>query len=201
MVYAISKLILWPILNLFIKKIEGIENLPDKPFIIAANHESYIDGIILIMAVAWYKNKQLCYFALKEGFTGPIWNAIFDHFGAIRINGSMEKALRAMKKGKCMGIFPEGRRTYTDKVQPVKHTGIGVLALLSKAQVVPVGIDTYDFWSRHQTLPNFKKNIVVTIGKPMQFKGKPTKPAVRKVINTVWKEVKRLARISHAAST
>ena len=198
MVYPISKVVLWPILNLFIKKIEGIQNLPDKPFILVSNHESYIDGIILMIAVAWHKNKQLCYFATNEKFLGPFWNMLFEHFGAIRINGSLKKGLKALKQGKCMGISPEGQRTYNGKIQPVRHTGLGVLVLLSKRPVVPVGINSYNFWNRHQTLPNFKQNIVVTIGKPMQFKAKSTPKNVKKTINTIWKEVKSLARISHA---
>ena len=198
MVYPITKIILWPVIRLFIKKIEGLENLPNRPFILVANHESYIDGVILLMAVAWHKNKQLCYFATNEKFLGPFWNTIFNHFGAIRINGSMEKGLRALKSGRCMGIFPEGGRTYTHTLQQVKHTGLGVLALMSKAPVVPAAIHSYHFWNRHQTLPNFKRNIVVTIGKPMTFKAKPTPANVKKTIKTVWKEVKRLARISHA---
>jgi len=179
-----------------LKKIEGLDNLPNKPFILVSNHESYVDGILLMMLVAWYRNKQICYFAVKDMFTGPIWNAVFDYFGAIRVNGSMKKGLKVLKKGKCMGIFPEGGRTYQKhKIQPVKHTGLGVLARMSKKPVVPVGIKTYHFWNRYETLPNFKQNIVITIGKPITFKRKPT---VKKVMKTVWKEVKRLARISHA---
>ncbi len=198
MVYPIAKIILWPVLKLFIKQIKGLENLPNKPFILVANHESYLDGVILLMAVAWHKNKQLCYFATNEKFLGPIWNTIFNHFGAIRVNKSMEKGLRALKSGKCIGIFPEGQRTYTHTLQQIKHTGLGVLALISKAPVVPAAIHSYNFWNRYQTLPNFKRNIIVNIGKPMTFKAKPTPANVKKTIKTTWKEVKRLARISHA---
>ena len=198
MVYPISKIILWPILSLFIKKIEGLENLPGKSFILVANHESYIDGVIFMMMVAMYRNKQLCYFATNEKFTGPFWDTIFEHYGAIRINGSLKKGLKAIKKGKCMGLFPEGGRTYTHKLQPLKHTGLGVLALLSKAPVVPAAIHTYKFWNRYQLLPTFQQNIKITIGKPMTFKGKPTPKKVKQTITTVWKEVKALARISHA---
>ncbi len=198
MVYPIAKIILWPAFNLFIKKIEGIENLPNKPFILVANHESYIDGAIFVTAVAWHKNKQLSYFVTNEKFTGPIWDAFFDYFGAIRVNGSLEKGLKALKSGKCMGLFPEGRRTYTHTLQQIKHKGLGALALISKAPVVPAAIHTYHFWSRYQKIPNFKRNIVITIGKPMKFKAKPTPANVKKTISTVWKEVNRLARISHA---
>ncbi len=198
MVFPILKVIAWPIFSLFIKRIDGVENLPNKPFIMVANHGSYLDGVLLGLIVAWYKNKQICFFATKERFTGPFWDAMFKHFGAIRVNGSLEKGLTALRQGKSMGIFPEGQRTYTGQVQKVTHTGLGILALLSKAPIVPVGTNTYCFWSRYQKIPNFKRNLVVTIGKPMQFKGKATKPAARKVVSKVMKEVKRLARISHS---
>ncbi|VVB81681.1 Bifunctional protein Aas [uncultured archaeon] len=193
MAYPISKIIFWPILWTFIKKIEGIDNLPNKPFIIAANHQSYIDGIILMFLVAWYKDKQLCFFTTNEKFTGPLWDPLFEHFGAIRVNGSLKKGLRAIRQGKCLGIFPEGGRTPDGKVQPLEHTGLGALALLTKAPIVPVGIQTYKFWNRHELMPNFKKNIVIKIGKPMKFTAKPTKKTIRETIKTIWSEVKKLA--------
>ncbi len=198
MVYLFSKLIVWPILSLFIKKIEGLENLPDKPFILVSNHSSYIDGVLLIFLTAWYKNKQLSCFATNEKFLGPFWDALFNHFGAIRVNGSVNKALKAIKQGKCLGLFPEAGRTATGRVQKVTRAGAGVLALLSKAPVVPIGMNTYYFWNRHELIPNFKQNIKIIIGKPMQFKGKATKQATKKVTQTIMKEVKKLARISHA---
>jgi 1-acyl-sn-glycerol-3-phosphate acyltransferase len=197
MVYLVSKIVLWPILSLFIKKIEGLENIPRKPFILAANHSSYIDGVILIFLVAWHRNMQLCTFATNKKFLGTFWNALFNHFGAIRVNGAMEKGVAALKEGKSMAIFPEGQRTYTGNMQKVTHTGLGVLALLSKAPVVPVALNTWHFWNRYETLPNFKKNIKITIGKPMSFKLKAAKQNFKKVNNSVMKEVKKLARISH----
>ncbi len=197
MVYPISKLVSWPILSLFIKKIDGLKNLPDKPFIIAANHSSYIDGIILAMAVAWHRNKQLCYFVTNERFLGPFWDILVEYFGAIRVNGSLEKGLKALNEGKCIGIFPEGGRTYTGKMQKITHTGLGVLALLSKAPIVPVGMNTFHFWNRYQKMPNFKRNIIVTIGKPIQFKQKATEQNYKKVVKQTMKEVKKLARISN----
>jgi len=198
MVYAITKLVLWPFFRLFIRQIDGVENLPNKPFILVANHESYIDGAILMTLVAWYKNKQVCYFATNKTFLGTFWNMIFNHFGAIRVNGSLEKGLNALKQGKCMGIFPEGQRTYTCKIGKIEHKGLGVLAILSKAPVVPVGMFTYKFWNRFQKWPTFNKNIKITIGKPMAFKGKVTTKSAWKTVRTIMKEVAKLARISHA---
>jgi len=198
MVYTLSKLILWPVISLFIKDIKGLENLPDKPVILVSNHSSYIDALILIMLVAWHRNRQVCTFATNEKFTGWFWDALFNHYGAIRVNGSLKKGVRALRQGKCMGIFPEGGRTPNGKVQKVTHSGLGVLALKSKKQVVPLAMNTYNWWNTHQLIPNFKQNIKIVIGKPMTFKGKLTKPRANKITKEVMTEVKRLARISHA---
>ena len=97
-----------------------------------------------------------------------------------------------------MAIFPEGGRTPNGKVQKVKHSGVGVLALESKKQVVPLAMNTYTWWNSKQLIPNFRRNIKVVIGKPMTFKGKMTKPRANKITKEIMTEVKRLARISHA---
>ena len=48
MPYIISKWIIPPIYKLWLRKVEGIENIPkDKPFIVAANHTSYYDALLL----------------------------------------------------------------------------------------------------------------------------------------------------------
>jgi len=197
MVYAISKHIFWPLISLFIKRIEGIENIPKPPFIIASNHQSYIDAIILLFLCAHYKNVKLYTFATNKKFTGPIWNSLFEHFGAIRIGGATAKGLEKIKQGQALAIFPEGERTCTGEVKTPTHYGLGVLALNSKAPVVPVGIWTYNFWNRYSLFLNFKKNIRITIGKPMTFKLTRKKSNYKKATLDVMKEVKRLARISH----
>lgn len=196
MAYAISKRIFWPVLSLFIRRIDGLENLSDKPFIIAANHASYMDGILLLFLVARYKNKKLCTFATNTGFTGLFWSILLRHYGAIRIGRSLEKGLKALKQGKDLAIFPEGGRSYDGKMRKITHTGLGVLALLSKAPVIPVGMNTYTFWNRHNLLPTFRKTIEIRIGKPESFKGKLTRKQAKKITLQTMKEVKRLAGIS-----
>ena len=198
MVYPITKWIFGLVFKLFIKRIDGLENLPNKPFILVSNHESYIDGLLCTWLIAWYKNKRLSCVITHEIFTGGFWDAVFSHYGGVRVNGSVEKLVKSYKKGNCIGIFPEGERAHNHKIKSkITHTGIGALALLTKAPVVPVGISTYNFWNRYSKLPTFKRNIIVTIGKPMKFKGKPTKQNIRKTMDSLWKEVKKLARISH----
>jgi long-chain acyl-CoA synthetase len=197
MVYSISKHIFWPIIRLFTKQISGIENIPKPPFIIAANHQSYIDPVALLFLCAYYRNIKLYTFATDVKFTDPIWNILFDHFGAIRVGGSTAKGLEKLNEGQALAIFPEGERTYNGEMKQTTHYGLGVLAINSKVPIVPVGIWTYNFWNRHNKLPNFKKNIRITIGKPINFKLAKTQANYKKATLAAMKEVKRLARISH----
>ena len=193
MVYPISKYIIWPFLRLFIKKLEGVENIPDRPCVIACNHSSYIDAVIIIFLMAWYKNKRVRSIAIREHFTCWFWDAIFKWAGAIRVNGSLEKAVKALKKGDSVLIFPEGARTYTGEMKKVEKTGMGVMTLLTKVPVLPMAMNTFNWWNRHQKIPNFKRNIKIKIGKPKTFKNlKPTKTNARRVVKTVMKEVKKL---------
>jgi len=190
MAYLISKNTIWPIFKLFIKEIKGIENIPNKPFIMMSNHQSYIDGPLLIMLIAKYKNKQIKTFAVKDKFNNLFWKKKFEHFGAIKVNGSVQKGLDELKKNHPLLLFPEGRRTSDGKIQKTTHTGAGVIAQ-TKKPIVPVYLNTYNFWNRKQTIPNFKKIIKIKIGKPFTIKIKNPKKATQKIME----EVKACAKL------
>ncbi|OYT32869.1 hypothetical protein DRJ22_02585 [Candidatus Woesearchaeota archaeon] len=192
MVLFVSKNLFWPLIRFFIKDLKGIDNLPDKRFILASSHSSFIDAPLLIFMVARYRNKRLRFLATKTSFTGIFWKFLFKHFGAIRVNGSVEKAVKALRKGDCVGIVPEGARSYSGRIGKATHSGLGVIALKTGLPVVPVALKTFDFWNRFHKLPSFKRNIKVNIGKPMYFKRKLTKKNARFVVSAVMKEIKRL---------
>lgn len=199
MVFLLLKIFIWPIVWLCLKKIEGIENLPKGHFILAANHSSLIDPVILILICAVYRNVKVRFFATKSSkFSTAFWNFLFNYVGSIRINGSLDKGLDAAKKGDSIGIFPEGRRTPDGKVQAVKHSGLGVLALKTGLPVVPVGLNTFWFWSSYQKWPSFKRNINVVIGKPMKFKQKYSKQNAKRVVSDVMKQIRLLAGEANA---
>lgn len=201
MTYSISKHIFWPFIKLFIKRIEGLDNLPQKSFIIAANHQSYIDAALLIFLVAKYRNMKLYTFATRKRYTNIFWRIIFSHFGAIRVNGGIVKGLDKLKSGNVIGLFPEGAITYDGKIQQVTHFGLGVLCLNAKVPIVPIGLYTFDFWNRYYYFPRFRKNIQVTIGKPLEFSLSPSEENYKKATHQTMNEVKRLARISQQRAT
>jgi len=120
----------------FSLKVEGRKNLPEgAPFIVVANHTSYLDPMVIQVAVppriSWIAKKEVC----EKWYLKPV------HYvcGSIPANGSVKCALEALDQKRILGIFPEGVRSYDGKLKEAGR-GIAVLALKSGAPIVPVGI-------------------------------------------------------------
>jgi len=188
---TLLRIILWP-LQLFIKHIDGIENLPDGPFILASNHASYIDAPLL-MHICAKRGKHVRFFATNDPkWKTPFWNWWFKLAGAIRVNGSLDKGLAALKNKDAIGLFPEAERTPSGKIHSTHHKGLGVLALKSHAPIVPIRINTYWWWNRFRKAPTFKRTLHVTIGKPMHYKGRYSDKRAHAIVTKTLSQIRRL---------
>ena len=87
MLDPITRLWLLPFLRLLIKKIEGIGNVPtSNNFIIASNHEKFIDSLFISYIVFTKLNKKVSMIAMpKYKFLGKVfpkscvgWILVFD---------------------------------------------------------------------------------------------------------------------------
>lgn len=177
MVYPIGKLFR-PIFTFPVKHVGGIENLPkDKPFIIASNHNSFIDPIILASVITKHLKKKKMYFisAMFLFFDLLVHALISEFAGSIRlrkkVHGSfLKSALKRLKEGNIIGIFPEGIPNKQPSMRKGK-TGVARLVLKGKVPVVPIGIDgTLYLWSRLKWFPRANKKVKMKIGKPLYFK-------------------------------
>jgi 1-acyl-sn-glycerol-3-phosphate acyltransferase len=198
MAHFFVKNILYPLMRLvFVKKIKGIKNLPKKePYIVAANHASYIDGPLLLLIFLWHKNREVRFIIYPRMFATSFRRFVFHTwFDQIKENHSVKKALDYLDKGVPVGIFPEGRRTEDGKLQKVKHTGLGVLALKTKLPVVPIGIKgTFELWPRQQKYPSLRRIVTINIGKPIKFKLSANKKNYKTVSNKVMKKIGDLVK-------
>lgn len=204
MVYAISKRIIFPIVRLWIKRINGVKNIPDKgPFIITSNHASYMDHYLIIYPIIVFLNKKMHFLAKKEHFDRPLKAAWHTYGGAIPVDRqaggkkALKFAIKALKQGKIIAMHPEGTRTLTGKLQKAK-TGVARLALIAKVPVIPVGlIGTFDILPKGKYIPKLKR-ATMNIGKPMYFdkyyNKKITKSLLRKVTNDIMAEIARLCK-------
>jgi 1-acyl-sn-glycerol-3-phosphate acyltransferase len=204
MVYPIAKIILPPIIGLWIKETNGLENIPVKgPFIIAANHESYMDHFIIVKTFVMHTNQKIHFLAKKEHFSNPLKATWHRWAGAIPLDREAKgtKALRwavkALKNGKIIGVHPEGTRSLTGKLQKGK-TGVARLALAARVPVVPVGlIGTFEIMPKGKHIPKLKR-AKINIGKPIYFNKyynkKITKKLLRNVTDEIMKEIAKLSK-------
>lgn len=152
-------------------KVYGLENIPPRDgFIIASNHLSNMDPMILGMA----SGHRLNYMAKHTLFKGKVFNWVLDHVGAFPVKrdspdiGAVKEALKRLKARRGLVVFPEGTRKAkaTDKkIEP----GVGLLAVKSGACIVPAFIKNSD-----KVMPPGSKTlkfgkVTVIFGKPVTY--------------------------------
>ncbi len=137
---------------LFKIEIEGIENIPkDKNFILTPNHLSNFDPPLI---AAFLPIKNMAYMAKASLFKVPIVaQAIkaFDAFPVKRGEGmaAIRMAIKLLKEGKSIAMFPEGRRVRTHGILGEGKQGAVMIATKAGVGILPVGIEaTYKFRSR-----------------------------------------------------
>lgn len=132
-------------------KFHGTSNEPDEgKLIICSNHRNNLDPILVSMAI----NRHIHWMGKKELFKYKPIAWIFRKVKVFPINRgeaditAIKTALRILKDDEVLGLFPEGTRVKKMDLEAVK-SGAGLLAVKSKATILPVYIDsTYKIFSR-----------------------------------------------------
>lgn len=162
-------------------KIIGAEKIPkDSAVIIAGNHKHVYDQCLTIMAT----KRVIHYMAKKEYFDGML-APLFRVVGCIPVDrsrkdmSSAKSALRVLKSGSAIGIFPEGTRNKTDAFLLPFKTGTVSMAKKTDAYIVPFGL-TGDYKFR-------SKNLTVRYGEPFKVGDMTVEEANRKLRSEVEK--------------
>jgi len=190
--YRIIFFIFFPLLKkIIISSIQGLENLPKNiPFIIAGNHISQLDPLVII-GILFPIYKKKVHFIANRGTYGP-WIAKYittNLAGCILVNPRnpgnecINIALSWLKKGDLVGIFPEAERVPEGTFLRRGKTGVARLAIRSGLPVLPIGIITTGephhkrggrkFSKPQDIVTDFilkGKKIEIVIGKPISFK-------------------------------
>ena len=157
---------------LFRLKVIGLGKLPPRtPFILAANHFSYLDGLIICSLLPYRVVERMFILGYSEYFEGPISARIARVLNIVPVDPSMAlvRALQVGAQGlrddRVLLIFPEGERSITGQVGEFKK-GAAVIAYELGVPVVPVGIrGTYEVWPRGGSFRLHPVEIV--FGKPI----------------------------------
>ena len=219
MVYPISKLFFRIIRFLLIKNVEGLENIPeDGPFIVAANHQSHLDGFLIAAYVIQIRDQKIHFFAKQEFtsyFGAFIENLLYKKWADcifVEKEGTKQRGLKAIKqasillgKGELVGIFPEGTRTKTGSLQEGRTGIVRVLFNTKKdIPIVPVGInDAHQMLPREKMIPRiWRARASIKFGKPFSLKNlkkqKVTKRMLRKTTTFIMKKIAKEAGKKYA---
>ncbi|MEO0010879.1 MAG: hypothetical protein RIQ39_468 [Actinomycetota bacterium] len=157
---------------------QGQEHLPDENHggaVLAMNHISYLD-FALVGTAALPMKRYVRFMAKKEifdnKFAGPLMRGMH-HINVDRSNGSASfvAALRALRDGEIVGIFPEGTISVSFEIKELKSGAVR----LAQGAGVPV-IPTIIWGSQRLWTKKVKRNlrqrgvpISVSFGEPIFF--------------------------------
>jgi len=153
------------------RTVKGDENIPqDGAFIVASNHVSNLDPFLIGLSL----QRRTSYMAKDILFRNKILKCILQSVEAFPVRrGSadvwaLREALRRLKGGMPVVMFPEGTRKISNTEKKVQ-SGIGFLAVKGNVPVVPVHIDGSD-----KVLPPGAKypqrnRVTISFGKPLMF--------------------------------
>jgi 1-acyl-sn-glycerol-3-phosphate acyltransferase len=157
--------------------IEGsIGEIPrDGPVIIAANHASNLDAVVLGSWLIPKIGRRFQWLGKKELFGWPVIGFLAHHGGVHPVDRSgadvdaYRLAKRILDEGHVLFVFPEGTRSSDGTLQEARD-GVALLALRTGAPIVPVGIGGSDgVWPRGQTLPRPGGRVTVRVGTPFRL--------------------------------
>ena len=189
----------------------GRENIPAYgPLILASNHLSFIDSIVIPLAVP----RKVVFLAKAEYWQGrspAAWprRLFFAAFDAVPVardqqgdaQASLQLALEVLERGDAFGIYPEGTRSRDGRLYRGR-TGVGWLALEAGATVVPVGlVGTERVQPIGATFPRVHR-VRIAFGEPVRpaaYDGMPPGRARREITDAVMDRIAALTGQERAA--
>ena len=180
MLYWWSKyLLLGPFMRLLARpSIEGLEHIPARGgAILAGNHLAVADSFLVPLLV----RRRITYLAKREyfiqpGLVGWLKKVFFTGVGQVPVDravgseatAALGTAIRLLREGKLLGIYPEGTRSPDGRLYKGK-TGVARMALEAGVPVIPVAVIGTNklnpigsrMWRPH--------HVHIRIGEPLDF--------------------------------
>ena len=169
----------------------GKENIPtENNYVVYSNHIEYTDPLYLMQV---YNKTPLAFVAKEPLFKYPVLKNILVGLGNLSITkfadrSALEtilKAIKQVKNGMPMGIFPEGKRTYSNELIEFKP-GAFKLAQKAKADISPVCLyNMHDLSKKWRILPTKVYIHVLPILKYEDYKDLDTVSLSKKVYDII----------------
>jgi len=141
--YVILWLLSWPFVSLFYpRKTTGREHVPGPgAYLVCSNHSSMVDPFLVAYSVG--VRCQVSYMAKAELFRIPVVGPVLRAVGMFPVDraggGAMaiKGAMKLLKEGKKVGMFPEGTRIQSEDASMAKTGAVRLSARLG-VPILPV---------------------------------------------------------------
>ena len=159
---------------MFRPKVTGLEHVPrEGGAIIASNHVSFLDALLLPLVVP---HRRVMFLTKVKYIDKPLLRWFLAGAGVIPvatddprvIKDAIAAAVQVVLSGRLIGIFPEGTRSPDGRLHRGK-TGVARVALESGVPVIPAGIIGTDLaFPRGAKLPR-PHSVRIAFGPPIRF--------------------------------
>jgi 1-acyl-sn-glycerol-3-phosphate acyltransferase len=178
------------------------------PVLIVANHESFLDPLMIGLAV----RRRIHYLARKSLFKNRLFGNYLLSVGSVPVDqdGVAKEGLRTsielLRAGKALLIFPEGERTWDGRMQPFKP-GVALILRRTPVTIVPVGVaGAFEAYPRMNLVPRPSplfwaptgRALACSVGRPIppeRYKGLEREPLLDLLFGAVKDEVEKAERL------
>jgi len=131
-------------------RVEGLENLPPPPYIIASNHQTWFDTVFIVAALP--RSPMIYTMARRDTVFNRSWKRwLVPKFGVFPITPSMGEldqrgvatVYQVLARGGVVLIFPEGRYSRGRRLRPLKK-GVAHFALQAGVPICPLALTGLD---------------------------------------------------------
>lgn len=168
-VFSIVWCVIWPFFNLFHPcKAIGRENIPEGAALLCPNHTGLSDPLFVVFAMGLKVKPRVM--AKAEFMAMPVVGWILKKAGVFAVDrgksdvAAVKTALKCLRDGDKLLLFPEGTRSKTGEMGEAK-TGAAMFATKTGSPIVPIYIPAKKRWFRRTP---------VVFGEPFmpQYEGK-----------------------------
>lgn len=151
-------------------RVSGIRNIPTEGgVLLVSNHQSHLDPP-LIGCCCTRQTKQM---AKKSLFKFGPFGWFISSLGAFPVDrkgsplGGIKEAMRQLKQGEVVLMFPEGSRCFDGQIAEFMN-GFTMIAVRTKAAIMPMAIEgAFDAWPRAQKFPVIGPRLHIAFGEPI----------------------------------
>ena len=164
-------------------RIEGLENIPNRGFILMSKHSSTWETIALqkfFDPMVWVVKRELTRIPIF-GWGLMAMNAIAINRGTGRkaINQLIQESKKHMDQGRILMLFPEGTRVPPMERKPFKLGG-AIVSEKTGYAVLPIAHNAGEFWPRHSWI-KWPGTIRLVIGEPIEPEGRKSDQIIEEV--------------------